>query len=50
MDGMQVEFSPFFENRLACAAGTNYGIVGNGRLWLLSMDPAAPGGIKVDSM
>jgi hypothetical protein len=37
---IQVEFSPFFENRLACASAANFGIVGNGRLWILNVDQA----------
>ncbi|KAJ3043201.1 peroxisomal targeting signal 2 receptor [Rhizophlyctis rosea] len=44
-NGYGVEFSPFFENRLACVSGANFGIVGNGRLWLLNV---TPGGIGVD--
>ena len=34
-NGYGVEFSPFFENRLAVASAANFGIVGNGRLWVL---------------
>ncbi|KNE65072.1 hypothetical protein AMAG_10736 [Allomyces macrogynus ATCC 38327] len=37
--GYAVEFSPFFENRLAVASAANFGIVGNGRLWILDMPP-----------
>ncbi|KAJ3225618.1 hypothetical protein HDU81_007769 [Chytriomyces hyalinus] len=33
----QVEFSPFFENRLACASAANFGIAGNGRLWAMNV-------------
>ncbi|KAJ3227412.1 peroxisomal targeting signal 2 receptor [Clydaea vesicula] len=36
--GYAVEFSPFRENKLACATGANFGIVGNGRLWLLGLE------------
>ncbi|KAJ3190116.1 peroxisomal targeting signal 2 receptor [Gaertneriomyces sp. JEL0708] len=36
-NGYSVEYSPFFENRLACASAANFGIVGNGRLWILGM-------------
>jgi WD40 repeat protein len=35
-----VEFSPFSSNRLACASGANFGIVGNGRLFILSLSPS----------
>ncbi|KAI9332730.1 WD40-repeat-containing domain protein [Zopfochytrium polystomum] len=34
--GYAVEYSPFFENRLACASSANFGIVGNGRLWIFN--------------
>ncbi|KAJ1557881.1 peroxisomal targeting signal 2 receptor, partial [Cladochytrium tenue] len=37
-----VEYSPFFEHRLACASAANFGIVGNGRLWIFNT--AAPPG------
>lgn len=38
----QLAFSPFFENKLACASAANFGIVGNGRLWVLGVGAAAP--------
>lgn len=34
--GYAVEYSPFFENRIACASAANFGIVGNGRLWIIN--------------
>ncbi|KAF2862210.1 WD40 repeat-like protein [Piedraia hortae CBS 480.64] len=34
-----VKYSPFFDNRLAVGGGANYGIVGNGRLYILSLTP-----------
>ncbi|KAJ3231973.1 peroxisomal targeting signal 2 receptor [Chytriomyces hyalinus] len=34
---LRVEFSPFFENRLACASAANFGIAGNGRLWAMNV-------------
>ncbi|KAI9098594.1 WD40-repeat-containing domain protein [Phlyctochytrium arcticum] len=40
-NGYAVEFSPFFEPRLAVASAANYGIVGNGRLWILNANPEA---------
>ncbi|KAJ3060880.1 peroxisomal targeting signal 2 receptor [Podochytrium sp. JEL0797] len=43
--GYAVEFSPFFEQRLAVASAANFGIAGNGRLWALRVDA---GGIGVD--
>ena len=39
-----VEFSPFFETRLALASGANYGLLGNGRLHVLEL---GPGGLSV---
>ncbi|KAH6601771.1 hypothetical protein BASA61_001798 [Batrachochytrium salamandrivorans] len=38
-NGYSVEFSPFFEDRLACASAANFGIAGNGRLWILRLYP-----------
>ncbi|ORX60867.1 WD40 repeat-like protein [Piromyces finnis] len=38
-NGYSVEFSSFFEGKLACAAASNYGIVGNGRLFVLNIHP-----------
>ncbi|KAI8799388.1 WD40-repeat-containing domain protein [Cladochytrium replicatum] len=43
--GYSVDFSPFFEYRLACASSANFGIVGNGRLWILAMGPE---GVRVE--
>lgn len=34
-----VKYSPFFDNRLAVSAGANFGLVGNGRLYILSLTP-----------
>lgn len=36
-NGYAVKYSPFFDNRLAVAAGANFGLVGNGRLYILSL-------------
>ncbi|ORY17722.1 WD40 repeat-like protein [Rhizoclosmatium globosum] len=36
--GYAVEFSPFFENRVAVASAANFGIAGNGRLFVLHFD------------
>ncbi|TPX59371.1 hypothetical protein PhCBS80983_g02557 [Powellomyces hirtus] len=46
-NGYAIEYSPFFENRIACATAANFGIVGNGRLWLLGVG-AGPDGMSVD--
>eukprot|EP00762_Andalucia_godoyi_P006577 ANDGO_05041.mRNA.1 Peroxisomal targeting signal 2 receptor len=37
--GYAVEFSPFEENRIAVAAAQHFGIVGNGRQFVLEFDP-----------
>lgn len=38
--GYAVKYSPFFDNRLAVAASANYGLVGNGRLYILELTPS----------
>ncbi|KAL2135984.1 hypothetical protein VTI74DRAFT_6033 [Chaetomium olivicolor] len=35
-----VKYSPYYDSRLAVAASANYGIVGNGRLFVLGLGPA----------
>lgn len=40
--GYAVAWSPFFEGRLAAAGAANYGLVGNGRLHIISSSPPAP--------
>lgn len=35
--GFNTKYSPFFDSRLAVAAGQNYGLVGNGRLYILGL-------------
>ncbi|KUJ17173.1 WD40 repeat-like protein [Mollisia scopiformis] len=37
-NGYAVKYSPYFDNRLAVAASANYGLVGNGRLFVLGLD------------
>ncbi|EDO19320.1 hypothetical protein Kpol_1036p65 [Vanderwaltozyma polyspora DSM 70294] len=37
--GYGVQYSPFFDNRLAVASGSNFGLVGNGNLFILDIDP-----------
>ena len=32
-----VKYSPFFDSRLAVSAGANFGLVGNGRLFILNL-------------
>ncbi|KAJ5925950.1 hypothetical protein N7454_007460 [Penicillium verhagenii] len=36
-NGTAVKYSPFFDSRLAVASSANYGLVGNGRLWILEL-------------
>ncbi|KAG0124135.1 WD40-repeat-containing domain protein [Tuber indicum] len=38
-NGYSVKYSPFYDNRLATAASANFGLVGNGRLYILSLTP-----------
>lgn len=35
--GFSTKYSPFFDSRMAVAAGQHYGIVGNGRLFVLGL-------------
>jgi peroxin-7 len=44
-----LQFSPFFENKIACATSANYGLVGNGRLFILNAG-IGPEGIEVERM
>jgi len=39
-------FSPFFEDRIAVASGANFGLVGNGRVHILSLTPGGLGIMK----
>lgn len=32
-----VKYSPFYDDLIAVSAGTNYGLVGNGRLWVMRL-------------
>ena len=36
-NGYAVQYSPFFDNKLAVATASNYGLVGNGRLYVLDI-------------
>ncbi|KAI9024349.1 WD40-repeat-containing domain protein [Phycomyces nitens] len=46
-NGYSVQWSPFFENKLAVAASSNFGLVGNGRLYLLAAG-GGPEGIMAE--
>ena len=37
-NGYAVKYSPYYDNRLAVAASANFGLVGNGRLYVLGLD------------
>ncbi|SCW04195.1 LAFE_0H08174g1_1 [Lachancea fermentati] len=36
--GYGVQYSPFFDNKIAVATGSNFGLVGNGKLFILDID------------
>ncbi|KAJ9199356.1 hypothetical protein DTO164E3_4668 [Paecilomyces variotii] len=38
-NGCAVKYSPFFDSRIAVAASANFGLVGNGRLYILDLTP-----------
>ncbi|CAI5758809.1 unnamed protein product [Candida verbasci] len=38
-NGYGIQYSPFFDNKLAVATAANYGLVGNGRLFILDIQP-----------
>lgn len=38
-NGYGIQYSPFFDNKLAVATSANYGLVGNGRLFILNIEP-----------
>lgn len=39
-NGYAVRYSPYFDNKLAVASAVNYGLVGNGKLFVLGIDNA----------
>lgn len=47
-----VSWSPFYENRIAIASSANYGLIGNGRLQVVSLGgtPGMPTGANMDKM
>jgi len=38
-NGYAVKYSPYFDSRLAVATSANFGLVGNGRLYILGLTP-----------
>nr|ODO04138.1 hypothetical protein L204_00493 [Cryptococcus depauperatus CBS 7855] len=43
-----ISFSPFFEDTLALASGTNFSLIGNGRIHIVKMSGEAPGGVGIE--
>lgn len=37
-NGYALKYSPFFDSRLAVASAANFGLVGNGRLYILNLE------------
>lgn len=37
-NGYAVKYSPFFDSRIAVASSANFGLVGNGRLYILGLN------------
>jgi peroxin-7 len=44
--GYAVKYSPFFDNRIAVATAANFGLVGNGRLFVLELTPVGFRAVK----
>lgn len=42
-NGYAVKYSPFFDSRVAVASAANFGLVGNGRLFVLNLGADAVG-------
>ena len=38
-NGYAVKYSPYFDSRIAVASAANFGLVGNGRLYVLGLTP-----------
>jgi hypothetical protein len=39
MNGYAVKYSPFFDSKIAVGAAANFGLVGNGRVYVLNLTP-----------
>jgi peroxin-7 len=37
-NGYALKYSPFFDSRLAVASAANFGLIGNGRLYILNLE------------
>ncbi|KAF9585182.1 peroxisomal targeting signal 2 receptor [Lunasporangiospora selenospora] len=44
-NGYALQWSPFFEHKLAVATASNFGLVGNGRLHILNVPPSGAAGL-----
>ncbi|WVW81269.1 hypothetical protein I302_103260 [Kwoniella bestiolae CBS 10118] len=42
-----LSFSPYLEHRFALASGSNFGLVGNGRVHIIDIDPGSQGGLRL---
>lgn len=45
--GYGIQYSPFFDNKLAVATASNYGLVGNGKLFILNIEPTGAIGHEI---
>ncbi|CAG8479102.1 4356_t:CDS:2 [Acaulospora morrowiae] len=48
-NGYSLQYSPFIENKIACSTSANFGLVGNGRLYIINIG-VGPDGINVERM
>ncbi|CAG8738593.1 11610_t:CDS:2, partial [Dentiscutata heterogama] len=46
-NGYSLQFSPFIDNKLSCASAANFGLVGNGRLYILNTG-VGPNGVEIE--
>ncbi|CAG8555029.1 20627_t:CDS:2 [Racocetra persica] len=46
-NGYSLQFSPFFESKISCATAANFGLVGNGRLFILNTG-VGPNGVEIE--
>ncbi|RHZ51280.1 hypothetical protein Glove_481g9 [Diversispora epigaea] len=46
-NGYSLQYSPFIENKIACATAANFGLVGNGRLFIMNIG-VGPNGIDIE--
>ncbi|CAG8594985.1 23022_t:CDS:2 [Cetraspora pellucida] len=46
-NGYSLQFSPFIESKISCATAANFGLVGNGRLFILNAG-VGPNGVQIE--